>query len=362
METIENNVSEKELKLKINGLEIYDNGGLFINNKRLFHAYHNEIPNMIEIDRTSIDKVQKWIEEEYKDEIMLQYFTSEYCHKLKKNVVENQYFFLKNGIMINLYLGVVYLLFRLKDEKSALQLQEKCLKFIKKQKINKEISFIVNHISGSLTTKSIEIKKPKIDFDAHYNSDFKDIHEAVIKNLRKKNTKGLYLFHGQPGTGKSTYIKYLIQCQKKEVIFLSPKLASNLDDFQLTNFLLNNSNRILVIEDAEEIILSRDNHQNTKLSFLLNLTDGLLSESLGIQVIATFNTDLTNIDKALLRKGRLTTIYEFKPLELQKTNNLIRKIGHNFEVKNEMTLAEIYNVEKENHYTPTLRKAVGFGV
>ena len=270
------------------------------------------------------------------------------------------FLFLKNGIKVNIFFGAVYILFRSKEEKIAYQIQKECLKFIMKPKVNKEISFIVNNPSGGLTTKQIKIKKPKIDFEAHYNSDFKEVHESILKNLKKKDTKGLYLFHGQPGTGKSTYIKYLIQCQKKEVIFLSPKLASNLDDFQLTNFLLENPNCILVIEDAEEIILSRDNHQNTRLSFLLNLTDGLLSDSLGIQVIATFNTDLINIDKALLRKGRLTSIYEFKPLELQKTNHLIRKIGHHFEVKNKMTLADIYNIERYNHYTPTLRKAVGF--
>ena len=178
-------------------------------------------------------------------------------------------------------------------------MQESFIPFIVKPKPTKEISFIVKCPLGGLTTKEIEIKKPRIDFEMHYNSDFKEIHQSVVKNIKKKGTKGLYLFHGQPGTGKSTYIKYLIHCQNKQVIFLSPKMASNLDDLHLTNFLLDNPNCVLVIEDAEEIIMSRDSHQNTKLSFLLNLTDGLLSESLGIQIIATFNTDLKNIDKAL---------------------------------------------------------------
>lgn len=50
------------------------------------------------------------------------------------------------------------------------------------------------------------------------------------------------------------------------------------------------------------------------------------------------------------------------PLELHKTNHLIRKRDHNFEVKNNMTLADIYTIEKENYYTLAIRKAVGFGV
>ena len=93
----------------------------------------------------------------------------------------------------------------------------------------------------------------------------------------------------------------------------------------------------------------------------LNLTDGLLGESLGIQIIATFNTDVKNIDKALLRKGRLSTIYEFKNLSLDRTNTLLQKLGHNIEVNNSLPVAEIFNFDKYNHYIPKLQKAVGFG-
>ncbi len=361
MKTTESSEAANELKLKINSLEIYGSGGVYINLKRMFHAYYNEIPNIFGIDEIAIDNFLKWIESEYKNEIVLQHFKQEYSHRLKKNSIDDHFIFLKNGILINLYIDSVYILFLPKEEKIANEILDKCHQFIIKRKINKEISFIVNHPTAGLTTKQIEVKKPKIDFDLHYNSDFKEIHTSIIKNCRKKTTKGLYLFHGQPGTGKSTYIKYLIHCQNKQVIFLSPRMASNLDDIHLTNFLLDNPNCILVIEDAEELILSRDNHQNNRLSFLLNLTDGLLSDSLGIQVIATFNTDLKNIDKALLRKGRLTNLYEFKPLILQKTNNLLAKLGHNIVVDKEMTLTNIFNFQKESQYIPELRKAVGFG-
>jgi ATP-dependent 26S proteasome regulatory subunit len=116
----------------------------------------------------------------------------------------------------------------------------------------------------------------------------------------------------------------------------------------------------LVIEDAEDLILSRDNHHNSKLSFLLNLTDGLLGESLGIQIIATFNTDLKNIDNALLRKGRLTSIYEFKPLTIDKTNTLLKSLGHEVEINESLPLADIFNIEISNNYEPKLKKAVGF--
>jgi ATP-dependent 26S proteasome regulatory subunit len=138
-------------------------------------------------------------------------------------------------------------------------------------------------------------------------------------------------------------------------------MAGDLDNLNMTSFLIANRNSVLVIEDAEELISSRDNIRNSNLSMLLNMTDGILGESLGIQIIATFNTDLKNIDKALLRKGRLTSIYEFKYLAVDKTNDLLKSLGHNIEVTTPLPLAEIFNFDINNNYEPKLKKAVGFG-
>jgi ATP-dependent 26S proteasome regulatory subunit len=116
-----------------------------------------------------------------------------------------------------------------------------------------------------------------------------------------------------------------------------------------------------VIEDAEELITSRDEVRNSNLSMLLNLTDGLMGESLGIQIVATFNTNVTNIDKALLRKGRLSTIYEFQPLTLIRTNALLKKLNYQIEVTQPLPISDIFNFNSSNNYEPKLRKAVGFG-
>lgn len=233
-------------------------------------------------------------------------------------------------------------------EDEAEQLQKRMLVFQKKKQKKAEICLIVRGSDSRLQTRGIELKKPKLNFGLHYNDDFKEVHQNILKNIRKQNTKGLYLLHGEPGTGKSTYIKHLIHQQTKEVIFLSPRIAGNLEDFSMTEFLIRRKNCILIIEDAEELVISRDNKQNSGLSFLLNLTDGLLGESLGIQIIATFNTDVRNIDKALLRKGRLSAIYEFKKLSVNRTNVLLEKLGKNIQANTEMSLADIFNMNIRN--------------
>lgn len=62
------------------------------------------------------------------------------------------------------------------------------------------------------------------------------------------------------------------------------------------------------------------------------------------QIIATFNCDLTTIDPALLRKGRLIANYQFNKLDLQSSKTLSDKLGFGAEhISEPMTLAEIYN-------------------
>ena len=326
----------------------------------MFFAYYKIIPNFICIDGIDDKLFKKWFEKAYHDEIIQQHYRQDFITEKKELEFSDHFYLLKNGVMLNIEYTSIYVLYSEEQSTIAKLLFQEIKKFIKIPKRTTEISLIYAQ-NGELNTKELHLKKPKIDFDIHYNEDFQPIHKEIVKQLNKKDIKGLYLFHGQPGTGKSTYIRYLIHQLKKKVIFISPKMAGELDNLSMTPFLLENRNTVLVIEDAEELITSREEVRNSNLSMLLNLSDGLLGESLGIQIIATFNTDVRNIDKALLRKGRLSSIYDFKNLTLERTNSLLQKLGHNIEVNNPLPVAEIFNFDKDNHNIPKLQKAVGFG-
>ena len=101
-----------------------------------------------------------------------------------------------------------------------------------------------------------------------------------------------------------------------------------------------------------QLIKSRDGNGGSNISMLLNLTDGMLGESIGVQVICTFNTHMNNIDKALLRKGRLIASYEFKELQANKSQTLLESLGtKNYITNGKMTLSDIYNVnDKGDEY------------
>ena len=329
-------------------------------NLKVFFSYFGSIPNVISVKKIDFDKVKSLIEKNIFGKLSHTISRQDYDVEIENFELSMFTFFLESGIMIHLENDDCSLYYIENNRQDSEEIFKK-LKNQKKFRVKTtEISLLLESRMG-ISTKGVHIKKPKINFNTYYNEDFLDLHKQIVKNCNKDNVKGLYLFHGNPGTGKSTYIKYLIYQLRKKVIFISPKMAGQLDTASMTTFLLENCNSIIVIEDAEELIVSRDDSRNSNLSMLLNLTDGLLGDSLGIQIIATFNTELKNIDKALLRKGRLTSIYEFKNLALDRTNYLLKKLGHNVEVDKPLPLAEIFNFETSNNYEPKLKKAVGFG-
>ena len=189
---------------------------------------------------------------------------------------------------------------------------------------------------------------------------FKLIHQTIVKRLSKKNSKGLVLLHGKPGTGKTSYIRYLVASLKKNIIFLPPNIARIITNPDFISVLIENPNSILVIEDAENIIADREKDGSSPVSALLNISDGLLSDCLNIQVICSFNTDISKIDSALMRKGRLIAKYEFKELDIRKTQILSEKLGFRSKCTAPMTLTAIYNQEEQNFQQTSTSNHIGF--
>ena len=68
-----------------------------------------------------------------------------------------------------------------------------------------------------------------------------------------------------------------------------------------------------------------------------------------MKFICTFNDDMKNIDPALLRKGRLVSKYEFKGLEKEKAQTLLKELGHEVMLEKNITLADIFNWGDEDY-------------
>ncbi|ANH81564.1 AAA family ATPase [Niabella ginsenosidivorans] len=214
----------------------------------------------------------------------------------------------------------------------------------KKKKEPLEINLIVRD-GNRLLLKSMEIKRNRLDLDLFYEDDFKAVDSCIRQRLNRKKDKGIVLLHGLPGTGKTSYLRYLVGKIRKRVLFLSPSVAGNLISPDFIQLLINNPDTVLIIEDAENIIMDRRYSSGSSVSDLLNISDGLLADFLNIQLICTFNSALTLIDEALLREGRLIAKYEFRKLSVEKARALACHLGYPQNITEPSTLAEICNFE-----------------
>src|SRR5437763_7901676 len=112
----------------------------------------------------------------------------------------------------------------------------------------------------------MEIKKTKIDLDLFYADEFKEVNSVINKRLQQKNDKGIILLHGLPGTGKTTYLRHLVGKIKKKILFVSPNVAGNLMNPDFIDLLINYPNAVLIIEDAENIIMDRKVNSSSSVS------------------------------------------------------------------------------------------------
>lgn len=199
----------------------------------------------------------------------------------------------------------------------------------------------------------------EIDIAGLYNDDFNEIDE-IIKESMKEIHSGLILLHGKPGTGKTTYIKHLMSVFNETVfIFIQNEFVKDLLNPAFISFLLKHKDSILVIEDAEKVISSRENiSEDSVVSTILQLTDGLFSDFLNIKIICTFNTSIDKVDKALLRKGRMIAKYEFENLSVEKSNILLEKQGFEASDK-ELSLADIFGYH-DKEFNNKEKKRLGF--
>jgi len=199
------------------------------------------------------------------------------------------------------------------------------------------------------------------DLNVNYGWGFEKFHDQLMKRFNT-STKGLVLFHGVPGTGKTYYIRHLLRkmvsCNRKAVIYMPPNMVDHLVEPQFMTFLSDEIKNwaddgffcVLLIEDAEPLLAKRQEGVRIQgVTNLLNLSDGILNDMLNLQLICTFNVDLKRLDSALLRPGRLIARKEFKPLSELDANLLAGRLGIKHHFTRPATLGEIYALLKDKY-------------
>ncbi len=216
---------------------------------------------------------------------------------------------------------------------------------------------------GYFSLMPFEVKKADFSIEKYYNDDFLLIHKEISTFIKQDNRCGLVILHGKQGTGKTSYIRHLIHETNRKVIYLSGETTSQISEPNFISFISQHQNSIIILEDCEELLISRNTNRsaNSGLINILNMCDGLLGDALSMKFICTFNAPLQDIDKALLRKGRLIARYEFENLETGKVNNLVNELELSKDILNQsLSLAELFNYEKSNFEVKKIN--IGFGM
>lgn len=204
----------------------------------------------------------------------------------------------------------------------------------------------------SIETTICEFDNWDTDIIKNYNDDipFKEMNDIV-----RNDKAALMLLYGKPGTGKTSIIKSLInENPEQNFLFIDTSICDSISDGRFLDFMEENRGAVIVFEDCERLLANRNDGDNYALSTILNLTDGLIAESMKLKFICTFNCDISKIDDAVLRKGRLTLKYEFKELTLEKTKNIYPK------AEKPMTLGDAYNADVKNDFSESPKTKIGF--
>ena len=196
--------------------------------------------------------------------------------------------------------------------------------------------------SGSLDFINLTFENVDNDFEFYYNEKtFKDINKA-IKNIKNKN-KGLSLFFGERGTGKTSIVRYLTSKIKKNVIYIPNNLIEHtINNPEFRNILSLYKSPLIVIDDSE-FIFNDYNKTNIFTSNLIQMVDGIDSDSLSINFLLIFNSDEDEIDQNLLDCNNLINKVYFDYLSIDEIKELGRELGRKIKIKESSRLIDVLN-------------------
>ena len=128
-----------------------------------------------------------------------------------------------------------------------------------------------------------------------------------------------FLFHGIPGTGKTSLIYTIASHFNLDISFLN--ITKDLDDNTFTRAITNlPENSILVLEDIDALFVERDSKCNVSFSTVLNVLDGMIKKHKLLTFLTTNYKD--RLDSALKRSGRVDYELEFTNATRKQTKDM----------------------------------------
>lgn len=208
--------------------------------------------------------------------------------------------------------------------------------------------------SGRFTYHKFQLQYDLKIYDEHYPF----IPGGAIRHMKDymANKASILVLMGEPGTGKTSYLKSLIKDYHLNASVTYDDKIMGDDEFYV-DFLKDEDRDVLIIEDADLLLTSRESDANKAMARILNLSDGLVN-LISKKIIFTTNiSDANRIDDALLRPGRCFDVVDFVKLNKEQHDKVcwlhdLPKLD-----KREVTLSEVFNRDERTFK----RRKMGFG-
>jgi hypothetical protein len=225
--------------------------------------------------------------------------------------------------------------------------------YVKPQAAGKPCFFVISIEDHGPNTETVPIERLAAvtteELALNYGTDFPAWEQQWTERMRR-TPSGLTIFHGPPGCGKTSYLRALMArlIDKAVFYFIPVSEAEMLSNPRFVNFWIKQTKRhqkktkIVLLEDAEELLLPRNSGNRDKVSTLLNLADGFLGDHLKLHVIATTNAPVRELDPALLRPGRLVGARAFRRLTRLEAQRLADAKGLALPDQEDFSVAELY--------------------
>ena len=192
---------------------------------------------------------------------------------------------------------------------------------------------------GGLELEAIEKIELNENVDAFYNKETVKSINRLTKTL-KKSEKGITIFYGVRGTGKTSIINSICDKLNKTFIYIPNTLVeSSFGNSDFTEFLRKNNNSIIVLDDCETNL---NDIYSKSSSNIIQLLDGILSHSVKLNIITIFNVDdEEDICETLKDSNSLIELVKFELLTEDECNNLSKTLNLNKNYKNKNRMIDV---------------------
>jgi len=212
-------------------------------------------------------------------------------------------------------------------------------------------------LSSDLTTRSASVKRVVLEngrfqeknlslsgFEeppCNFYPYFDETPEQVWDSFSASKANVLLLI-GEPGTGKSNFIRQMMEHRGYENV---PYLIDNellLLDPMLISYLQGQKEmQLMIAEDADNFVAKREDH-NKSMVGLLNMSSGIAAGNTKI-ILSTNLANINKVDPALVRPGRCFKILTFEKLTPEQATDIGAEIDIDIPYESDMTLAEVLN-------------------